>query len=606
MKKLLLLLYAAFLGLCFACEYRPSGEHFEEINPNPEIFAEMKLDPEKDTITVQGNLKVGFSISLPARELFGYQLLLDGHVISEGNSQSGSYYLQSAQYTDGYHTLRLSAITNLGSGSLGDKSGAELIEIYRTWVIYIDNAPPSAVAITSIAPADGQLKVEWQRYTRMGFRQYQVLKSYGNNYSVPVTTIEDNATTSWIDDAYVGGPVTYHIVTYATNSFNGLYSQPASYHYPSPSILEATYTSTNALTIKFSATPFYKNFREYGLTSEPDLYHYTFGISDTVVTFPDPGFGKNFTFKLAAYPRNTNQLPNWHVSFTEKQVAGYGTAWGPFGSQQMLQRPAINQFFTFSNDYFKTIDATTLQVKQSRFINFEQSYLQELNKNVVSEDAQYMYAILKDVLHQLNPVSLQTVATYQFKDLLPHTNYSNISIESVSNTNRLALVARGLFYRDSAFVVDMGQQKVLTKHRSNQFPKVASISPDGGMVRVNNELYKEQSNGSWQQQALPAHDLASLKFHPTKPWYVVVTGNTVRFYATATGALVKTLATEAILDTYDIDGASGYLYGFANNALYIYNTETGALKRKLGNMAPGSAFVYNDKIFAINNRYIPL
>ncbi|MBF8962108.1 hypothetical protein I0P70_02520 [Pontibacter sp. FD36] len=195
MKQLLRLLLGIIPCLFLACDYSPSGSHYEDLNPNPEVVADITLHEHQDTILIRGNKNLHFSVSLPGRVYHGFQLKLGNQVIAEGNNP-GSVLFRSAQYRDGYHTLKFSAVSNSGTGSLADKHGAELLEINRTWVILIDNAGPSPVAITSIVPVKGQLRVEWQQYKRPGFHRYELYRVLGEGGHERVATFQEITSTS--------------------------------------------------------------------------------------------------------------------------------------------------------------------------------------------------------------------------------------------------------------------------------------------------------------------------------------------------------------------------------------------------------------------------
>ncbi|WP_299762578.1 hypothetical protein [uncultured Pontibacter sp.] len=192
MKQLIRLFYGITLFLSFACDYNPSGSHYEEISPSTEVTAEITLNQYQDTIRVRGNVMLNFQVSLPGRIVHGYQLKFNNTILSQGSAFSGSHFFETKSYRDGFYTMQLSAIGNSGTGSLADKHGAESIEVYRTWVVQVDNTLPQPVNITSIKPENGQLRIEWQKYKGTGFERYLIIRQSGNGfYSEYSGTITD-------------------------------------------------------------------------------------------------------------------------------------------------------------------------------------------------------------------------------------------------------------------------------------------------------------------------------------------------------------------------------------------------------------------------------
>jgi len=406
-------------SLLSACDYSPAGSHFEEIDPNPEVIADISLNQQQDTVVAQGNLSFVFNVSLLGHSVYGYQLKLDKSILAEERSLAGSYFFQSKKYKDGYHELQLLIVANSGTGSLADKSGAEIVEVYRTWTVYVDNGPPSAVAVTSVKPEDGQLKIEWQPYKRPGFQKFELVKTLNGIRQDPVATFTDPSATSWIDDSYVGGPVSYYVVAYANGYYNGTYGPTGEYEYPLPRILHTTYNEAKDLTVTFSATPFYKNFKAYELHASQGLSFQSSERTDTTVTFPDPGFGSDFAVKLIAYPKGTDPELYARHMYSQSTIEGYGTAWGPCPVQNLLRRPQVDRFYSFQQDYIKVVDPSSLQVVTARDIVGQQYQELGYNKNVVSQDGRYLYAMLDGKLHRLSPSTLQTQERFEFVDVLP-------------------------------------------------------------------------------------------------------------------------------------------------------------------------------------------
>ncbi|GAB3811778.1 hypothetical protein GCM10028895_02210 [Pontibacter rugosus] len=596
----------ALVCLLFSCDYSPSGKHFEEIDPEPQIVAAISLNAQQDTVLVRGGTLLKFEVSMLGHKTFGYQIRFDKWVLEEAEGLPDDLWFVSTQFPDGYYTLQLAVLTTSGTGSLADKYKLEAAEVYRTWVVYIDNTPASPIAISSITPEDGRLKIEWQPYKRKVLNKFELYRSKNGYNRELLATFTNPAHTSWIDSTYVGGPVTYDVITYPdAYSYNRTYGPAYAYHLPLPSIAQSTFDKDNNLILSFNASPLYNNVKHYELSYTNGMHSESITVTDTVASFQDPGFGSNLELKLYTYPNI--QPKNWsnNQAYTKTTVPGYGTAWGPYAGT-LVPSPLTNLIYSFSYDYLKIIDASTLKVTHERDIRNLQGISPGITKTVLSKNGRQLYSLLNGVIHKLDPATLQTVETFSIWELLGTSSYSGLSLSAVSDNSRLLVTTINTWnYTSKVHVVDMALKKVVADATLTSYPPEAKISPDGNALKVGTTVLTAQADGSWQALSMSEQDKAALAFHPIKPWYAVKRSNSITFYAIASGAVERSVTTEAALTSYEIDAESGYLYGFANGMLYVYNIGTGQLKRKLKMAPSGTAFLYKNRIYS-QDRYISL
>ena len=529
--------------------------------------------------------------------------MLGHRTIQEGNYLSSKLSFQSKNYRDGYHKLKLFVLLNSGTGSLADQVGAEAMEIYKTWIVHIDNSPPKAVVVTHIQPEEGRLKIAWQKYEGKEFEYYKIIRSFGPYSTEVCATLTDPNKTTWLDEEYIGGQVSYSVLLKVSSHENGIYGPASPYHYPLPQLLESSYNEAHDLMVRISASPFFNNFEKYELTLNNSIVASITGWKDTLFTVPNPEFGGELHAILRTYSNKapTNSVP---AKSTYATLPALGTPWGPHASESFFCRTSSGFFYAASFDHLKVIDAGTLQVKKERAITNKQ--IGSVYLNVISQDGVYMYAMLENSIHRLNPLTLQTLETYELEDLLPNGEYYHGAVSGCSNNNRLVVQASTAgTYQSNAYVVDMEQKKVLVIKETPTSTDVKTISPDGKTIRIENQLYMEQPNGSWQQQGIGAYELGKVIFHPTAPLFYTTYGPNIVFYSTANGARQHSLPTEVALKDCEIDPVTGYLYGKADNMLYIYNIETGQLLRKQKLVYNAEVFLHGNRLFS-KNRYIAL
>ncbi|WP_188499720.1 hypothetical protein [Pontibacter amylolyticus] len=609
MKQLLRLLLGIVPCLFLACDYTPSGSHFEEVSPQVEVIGDIELDnfPSQDTLMLRGSVNLNFNVSLPGRTIYSVELLLGKNSLGVTSSATGGRLLQTSEYADGYYTLQLNVLGNSGTGSLADKSGVEGVQVYRTWVVYIDNTPPKPVTLTSVKAEGGSLKLEWKKYRGTGFQKYEIHRIYpGLVYGILTATITDPNQTTWFDEDYLGEQISYRVVTRVNGYYYDLASNSIPYFYPKPHVLGSTISPEKELTITFSSTPFTTNFGSYELTLNSNRVITLTNPKDTVVTIPANIFGEELHATLATYSRSYPS-PGSRSVRDFAILEGIGAPWGPQDVDRLFGKTTSGKLYFADRGYIKVVDAATRHVLQERNVMYDQ--IGSEKQDVISQDGKILYSIINYAIHRLDPLTLQTLATYELNDLLPYEFYHFSMLDGVSNTNRLILRARSADYyedtKDYAYVIDMDQKKVITAVEADLHYSYSMISPDGRTINASDQVYVEQSNGSWKQLSLTKQEANSLKFHTVSPLFYTTKGSTISFYSTTDGTLQSTFQTERELYPIDTDPVTGHLYGSSYNQLFIYNSSTGQLVNKL-DIADGTlVFLYNNTLYS-GNRYLKL
>ncbi|EJF08906.1 hypothetical protein O71_18231 [Pontibacter sp. BAB1700] len=177
--------------------------------------------------------------------------------------------------------------------------------------------------------------------------------------------------------------------------------------------------------------------------------------------------------------------------------------------------PASGKLYFTDRGYLKVVDAATRHVEQQRSIMYLQADSEK--QDVISQDGKILYSIIGNAVHRLHPLTLQTLASYELNDLLPEELYHFSMLDGVSNNNRLILRARNAEYyedtMDHAYVIDMEQQKVVTAIEAHLSYSYSMISPDGKIISAADQVYVEQSNGSWKKLSLTKQEANTLTFH---------------------------------------------------------------------------------------------
>lgn len=323
MKKLFYLL-AALSGCFFQfCTYSPNGEHFEEVDPTPKVEgASITLGDNEDTLRVHGTMQVHYSLNLPHLKLYQAHFLLNGKSFYSTKNLTGSFTLDSESIPDGVHELKVLLNTTTGTNSLADKLEAEQLELYQTWKVLVDNAPPSKVKITGVEILDGRLRVRWEQYKRMGAKSFMLFKhDLATYYPLYITSFTSPDSTAWVDHSYLGGKVGYSIVV-RDDKGRSTAGDVFPFEVPIPQIKSYQfYNNEQDLRVHFSAARLYRNFNDYMLNGYTGPYDSdarnllrTTNLNDTVVTIQNSFPGRLTRLRLITWPKeNRHQMGTaWH------------------------------------------------------------------------------------------------------------------------------------------------------------------------------------------------------------------------------------------------------------------------------------------------------
>lgn len=521
MRQIYLLLACVMPLLC-ACEFSPTGDYFEEINPKPVNNISIDLNSASDTIFARGALSLVLRLELPGKHLRNFKMLLNGKVIREGNQPYIHINLNTDQYPDGPHELKVLVESNTGTNSMADKGGYEYMQVFRNWVLMLDNAPFTPVKITKLAVEAGTVQLEWEKYQRRQFSHFVVSRRHTSG-SVMYSQILPPDATTFTDHSFMGG-TGYYSVDVAGSGINAN-GQIASVTYDAPKLLSYKYVNGNVLQLTFSASKLYQNFGKYRIVAAEDqeMTYETSNLSDTVVNLHNVPFGTDFNLLLTTVPKEPEYSEyGTQVWFT---VNGYGKANSTGAYQISHYSPQHNLLYDFHNATISALDPQTLQLKQTRY--FPMSYSRTLSTN-----GRYLYSYEHEgILLQLNPVTFETVARYDLRELLPGISSSEVLLQ-VANNNKLLVYARNYSDDDNFYVVDMNTLRQELKHtQSAGNPSSVTISPDGKMVTAFDFVFRLQQNGTWLEKQVAPYAFNTILYHPTAPLYLIGGHSTVTFTA---------------------------------------------------------------------------
>lgn len=268
MRKFLIgLLFLSLSG----CLFEPDGKFYKKITEKDFSSLSVNLNVADDTLYISKRTQLSYSMQAPDFTIVEVRATLNQESIYTSTALENIIYFDPHVFGSGTYLLTLSLVVQSGTGSLADRFGAETVQVWRSFVVIIDVAPPEPITITRLDTTEGTLTIHWDRYTRWNFESYVVVKScsYDNYYFTDcvIEEIFSNEVTSWTDENFVGGYVSYRVdVKAAEQNARGI---TKNYQWiPKTSF---TIDENSEATLHWDKPLFYKNTKSIRLENPPGI-----------------------------------------------------------------------------------------------------------------------------------------------------------------------------------------------------------------------------------------------------------------------------------------------------------------------------------------------
>lgn len=314
--SLLLLLILCIEG----CTYSPSGSNFLDI-PNEvepvQVFVNLSPVYENaDTFNVFSSVKIDYNFEIGDKEIREILFWLDSDTLIDFPKngpldQSNTFFLNTKNYPDGVQKLNFRLLTSSATNSLSDRMGAEIVPFEGSWILNIDNAPPTGVPIISAERKDGSLELRWEKYQRPDFSLYLPRRGEYNGLEFsPFVFFDDyriteRDVTSAFDRLYVGGIAYYRIEISPVDIFPRGFGQVFKFEDEYPQFTKIDTTVANKLKFTWSSCKYPLNFGFYRLEEIGSGKSWTFtNVADTTFTLDLPQSGVTQEYWLRTRPAN--------------------------------------------------------------------------------------------------------------------------------------------------------------------------------------------------------------------------------------------------------------------------------------------------------------
>jgi hypothetical protein len=221
------------LNLMTSCDFAPDTEVFSDLKEPDLSTISLTINNSSDTLSLFQNKEIRFTLNGPGILQARTAVLIDSDTVFSSISRTDLFTINTNQLGTGKHTLRIQSFFSKKTNSVAGTFGLEVYTISRNWIILVDIDPPTPIQIIGIEKINGKPKITWQKYSRINFQNYQLIKRC---YDSPTSTsfitcgyvlILDKNATYYHDTAYTSGKVEYLILVSGSNQLAS--SDPYSY-----------------------------------------------------------------------------------------------------------------------------------------------------------------------------------------------------------------------------------------------------------------------------------------------------------------------------------------------------------------------------------------
>lgn len=410
MKKYFILFFplACMILLLNSCEYQLKEDYYRELNKRDSANISVNLDSTDSFFNLSATTRFSFHAQTNDLKLLVIRVFVDSNEILNYGTSSGIFSLDNMSYSDGDHQLDIVVTTHSGTGSFADILGAEGFIFTRSWMFFVDNSDPDPVNITSIFNDRGLLKIEWERYTRINFKKYEVLKilSNGSTMSMGIRSRADQ--NFFYDSAFIGGIVSYKVRVFSLQE-RAAEGSATTFSDEIP-VISARSLKGSMVELSWNKCKYYKAFKNYMVSPYGKPTQIISDVNTTTIVGDYGILGETVNFWLL-----TNaQIPAFHDYVTSNIDFAIG-----------------QPFMKFNKFYKNQVNEDVIVAYATELYRYNTATGQILQSGTQANDLiSYIYSPLDEVLLRDGPKEKLNPATFS---VMADINYLGIVTGNLSN-----------------------------------------------------------------------------------------------------------------------------------------------------------------------------
>ncbi len=561
------------LGFVFAyCVYSPDEDFFKEIQPLDSADFRISLNSffDDDTIYLEG--VTTFSYSLGSSGIVQeVRVLLNDELIYTLYNKNGTFTITP---TTGIYKLRVEFISTSGTGSLADQVGAELVKVWKEWVIdaYVETYPETPQITTSIE--NGFAVISWTPYTKTKFVGYELtMENTPFSFSKIFT---DPTITSWVDSSYTGNFTRrYSILT--KNEVSSSRAEVYLYGSNYDATLEATFNEADStITVQTPKPTYYGPFLSYTIFENSNEVGQTTNVNQTSFTFKSNSVGVNYT-SFIVLQSNVKTPASIYFNASKEISTAVRIRKFPQPLEKFTYNVDMNSVIGFwgsgNSGQLFTLDPISFDITRTYNIFNGPGFH-------IPYNGHFVYYSKPAQLIQLNLTTLEEkpfdAITTQFGSG-PSKIYG--STPQIVSYTWFGPGGAGVPIYYYTCLYNMITNQYFGLHTESSLVNYV-ISDDGDFVNLKNTIYRVNNNSLTPIGNIPSN-VGWIGFRADNcKEFIARAGSGVYIYDTNTMSLKRTIPgpNGAGFVTYDTATKSLILYSYDAKELYCINIDTGSIK----------------------------
>jgi hypothetical protein len=575
--------------LLSACTYPLEEENFVTLSKEPQAaVSRMDLLNVADTFQLFArSTLLHYKLAVENADTLEVHVYVDNRWQASVPSASGSFTVRAADFDDGYHRLRVLAVTNSGTGSLADQLGAEHVKWEKNWVFLLEKKPALPLAIRDIYPQDGRLMVEWETSEHLTEKEviFRLKQPPWTEWSYLVS---DPSKTSLADSHYVGGEIEVSLRNISINPEHNSPTTTSTAHFSPPEIQDFSSNGYGHLEVAWSKPVFYQNAGQYQIYHDGDLLYTGNDLNDTTVVLDSLPFLTQETLRLRTVAKN--KTSDWgeevYATTSARVMVGERHPWFLDNLVHSAKQPEFG--------YQLNQQGIAVLYKDSVVRTIEDVAVNSYSHNTVSSDGGFLYVPINNQISRLTRAGeIEVVlasATLNGEQLSPRLfSLANDRFLSFVNKNGASGVFSAGYPADWVYVCDLEGGEIVTQV---QVPEGVNgvistrLSADGKYLAILYPYHLEVhtlSGGEVISTIRLEKNYDKIFFSTKEPHQLVLYYYSgVEVYNLNTNESVQhSLETPSILRNINYDPVTGYLGGECQDFYFVVDPISGVVIRKI-------------------------
>lgn len=241
------------------CDYPFSEDYYKEIEIiDPSISFATPNFSEGETLTKPKYIE--YSYGSDNNPLNYINFYVDEQYVDQNSNNSGTFFLDIGNLSEGNHILKIELIISSNTGSLAELTGGEHYIASQDFNFAV-NKDATPLTINSVELTDGSIKVNFNSYELVdeiehSISPYLIIES-DNAYNSIMLSKQDVANGFYIDTNTIGTNIEYK--TLIENYYNTIYSETKLITIPDTFNLQFEFIDKNTTNLKWSKHALYNN-----------------------------------------------------------------------------------------------------------------------------------------------------------------------------------------------------------------------------------------------------------------------------------------------------------------------------------------------------------